>query len=165
MTRRRLVRRILLGSVAVLGMVIALVGAYVATEHHRVERRLVHLLCETDHKALLEACREVSRRAATGEFTVGRAYGVRRRPGRYSFPQTILDVDPLFVLIDGEGVVCVEMFWAPSHGVLAYPEDYQGQRRVGNIELTPGLWYYDEDYHSDDPKRMKFINGLWRTGG
>jgi len=59
MTRRRLVRRILLGSVAVLGMVIALVGAYVATEHHRVERRLVHLLCETDHKALLEACREV----------------------------------------------------------------------------------------------------------
>ena len=165
MGSRRRVSGIVLGIVAALSIPIILLVAYVSMERIRIERRLVHLLCETDHQALLEACREVSRRAAAGEYEVGRAYGVRHRPGRYSFPQAILDVNPLFVMIDGEGFVWVEMFWAPSHGVVAYPEDYQGTRHVGNIELIPGLRFYDEDYHSDNPKRMKFIDGILKRRG
>ncbi len=160
MASRRLASRILLGIAVIPGIAIVLFVAYIAIERHNVERRLVHLLCETDRQALLAACREVSRRAAKGEYEPRRAYAIRRHPGRYSFPQAILDVDPLFVMIDGEGFVWVEMFWLPSHGVVAYPESYQGNRHVGNIELIPGLWFYDEDYHSDNPKRMKFIDGI-----
>ncbi len=164
MTSKRLVRGLLLGSVALLGMAGALVVAYIAIEHHKIERRLVHLLCETDHQALLEACREVSRRATAGEFEVGRAYAIRRHPGRYGFPQAILNVDPLFVLIDGDGVVWVEMFWAPSHGVVAYPEGYQRSGRPGKTELVPGLRFYDEDYDSRYPKHVEYIEGLLDRG-
>lgn len=160
MASRRLVLKALLGIAIILAMSILGFIAYIAVERHNIERRLVHLLCETDHQALLEACRDVSRRAARGEYEAGRAYAIRRHPGRYSFPQAILDVDPLFVIIGGDGLVWVEMFWLPSHGVVAYPDDYQGTRHVGNIELIPGLRYYDEDYHSDNPKRMKFIDGI-----
>jgi hypothetical protein len=166
MASRRLLSGIVISAVVILGIPIALLCMYISIERHKVERRLVHLLCETDHQALLEACREVSRRTAAGELKSGRAYAIRRHPGQYSFPQAILSVDPLFVRIDGEGLVWVELFWAPSQGVVAYPEGYQfhTDHRAGDKELVPGLWFYDEEYSSRRPKYMEYIDGLIDRG-
>jgi len=163
MASRRRVLGVLLGIAAIPAIAIALLVTYIHIERHKAERRLVHLLCETDYQALLEACREISRRAATGELEA-RAYSIRRHPGRYSFPKAILDVGPLFVRIDGEGLVWVELFWLPSQGALAYPEGYHGDHREGDKELVPGLWFYDEYYDSDHPKFMKYIDGLIDEG-
>ncbi len=162
MASRRPVLRILLGIAVVLGIAVGLLFVYIRMERHKVERRLVHLLCETDHQALLEACRDVSRRTAAGEYEAARAYAVRRRPGRHRFPQAILDVDPLFVRTDREGLVWVELFWAPSQGVVAYPEGYQfhTDHRAGDRELVPGLWLYDEHYSSKHPKYVEYIDEL-----
>jgi len=47
----------------------------------------------------------------------------------------------------------VEMFGGLSHfGVYAYPEGYKVKYpdfKYGDRELTPNLWYYDDDYHKD----------------
>lgn len=162
MTSRALVLGILLGVAIVVGIAVGLLFLHIQMERHRVERRLVHLLCETDHEWLLEACRNVSKRTAAGEYEAGRAYAIRRYPGRYRLPQAILDVDPLFVKIDGEGLVWVELFWAPSQGVVAYPEGYEFRtdHRAGDRELVPGLWFYDEHYSPKYPKYMEYIDGL-----
>lgn len=166
MASRGLIVGILLGILAILGTAVLLFIAYLHVERQKVEQRLVHLLCYTDHQALLEACREVSKRAGTGELRAGRAYAIRRHMGRYGFPQAILNVDPLFVRIDSDGSVWVELFWAPSQGVVAYPEGYQayGERRPGDKELVPGLWFYDEEYSLRRPKYVEYIDGLIARG-
>jgi len=76
-----------------------------------------------------------------------------------------LDVDPLFVKIDGEGLVWVELFWAPSQGVVAYPDGYEFRtdHRAGDRELVPGLWFYDEHYSPKYPKYMEYVDGLIRS--
>ena len=53
----------------------------------------VKLLYETDHKALLQACRELSQRATSGELKPN-MYGVRTARDREvsTFPRVILDL-------------------------------------------------------------------------
>jgi len=44
-----------------------------------------------------------------------------------------------------DGRVILELQGIPSYGVVAYPEDVDHYVQ-GDVELIPGLWYYDENY-------------------
>jgi hypothetical protein len=84
----------------------------------------VHLLCETDHEVLLQACNELSRRAKRGELKPG-TYNVRRdhHPQVRRFPQPIRDLVPGYVYIDenDSGRVMLAMQGGLDHfGVQAY---------------------------------------------
>lgn len=128
-------------------------------------RMQVRLLCKTDHRALLQACRELSRRASIGELRTGR-YRVgffRRSPVVSGFPQPILDLRPTSVYIDPTGRVMVEMLGGLGHfGVYAYPADFNERWpnfEYRNRELIPGLWYYDDGYDGN-PRYQKKIEEL-----
>jgi hypothetical protein len=131
-----------------------------------VQQRQVRLLCETDHKVLLEACRELSGRAGRGDLKPGR-YNVRRdrHPKASRFPQPILDLNPSYVYIDenDSGRVMVEMHGGLLHfGVQAYTEDYEKpflSFEYGDKELIDGLWYYDDGY-LNNPEHDKRIEAL-----
>ena len=135
----------------------------VAPAHAR--ERLVRLLCETDYRALLGDCRELEARVRRGDLKAG-TYGVRlnAKPEAASFPQGILNIQPGHVVIMNDGRVILEMLGAPSYGVVAYPEDYPVDRHVqGDVELIPGLWYFDENYHAY-ADRKKDIDALVAEG-
>jgi len=133
---------------------------------HQAERMRVHLLCETDHEVLLEACRELSRQVAKGDLKPGR-YWVRMHadPETSKFPQPILNLAPTYVYIDENytGRVMLEMLGGLGHfGVQAYPEDYKKPYptyQYGDKELIPGLWYYDDGYrgHPEYDKRIEAL--------
>ena len=124
-------------------------------EFREAKQMRLRLLCQTDHKALLEACRELSRRCARGELKPG-GYNIRDNPHPETsetsrFPQVILDLDPFHVYIDENDSrrVMIIMHGGMDHfGVYAYTEDYK--KPLGSVygdkELIPGLWYYDEGY-------------------
>jgi len=141
-----------ISSVAILA-ILSLVGASVLLALFVIRpivvaprQRLLRLLCETDYRAVLEGCRELSARVRRGDLKAG-TYPVRcdPRPETASFPQVILDIQPGYVAIENDGQVFVEMLGAPSYGVVAYPEGYRVAHQ-GGVELIPGLWYYDENY-------------------
>jgi hypothetical protein len=123
-------------------------GAYLAYKGRHLRTRL---LCETDHQALLEACRQLSKQAMNGELEPG-SYRVRGRPDReiVRFPETIRILQPTLVAIDRiDGHVKIEMFggW-DNFGVYAYPKDFQKRFpfEYRDRELLEGLWYYDDFY-------------------
>jgi hypothetical protein len=123
------------------------------------EHARVHLLCETDHHELLEACRELSRRAAKGELKPGEYHVlIEPSPEASTFPQPILDLRPSYVYMYEDGGVMLEMLGGLGHfGVQAYPKDFNEPYpnfRYGDRQLIPGLWYYDDAY-DDNPDYAK----------
>ena len=118
-----------------------------------IQQKHVRLLYKTDHHALLDACRDLSKRVAIGEMKPGTYWlrGGRRLPVVSSFPKPILELKPNYVYIDenDSGRVMLEMGGGFVHfGVLAYTEDYKkpSWSEYGDKELIPGLWYYDDGY-------------------
>jgi len=165
---------------AVITLVISVVSIYILGESsdyllirrlvwfagRDIPHRQVRLLYKTDHQALLEACRELSKRVATGDMKGGSYYlrGSQRLPVVSSFPKPILDLKPNYVYIDenNSGRVMVEMYGGFAHfGVLAYTEDYRkpSWAEYGDKELIPGLWYYDDGY-MDNPEYDKTVEAL-----
>jgi hypothetical protein len=71
-------------------------AVWVMRDLNSMEARRPVLLYETDHQALLEACRELSRQVATGRLEP-RSYRIHGDPDPESrqFPRLILDLDPL----------------------------------------------------------------------
>ena len=129
-----------------------------------VQELRTRLLYETDHQALLDACREISKQVARGDLKKNQ-YWIRqdRDPETSYFPEVILDLEPKYVYIDQEGRVMVEMLARVLHfGVYAYPEDYEYEGPISNYgdkELIPGLWYYDDGYRHN-PEYDKRIEAL-----
>lgn len=129
-------------------------------------QRRVRLLYETDHAALLQACRELSRRVARGDLKPG-TYYVRFDPSPEvsRFPKMIVDLVPSYVYIDENmtGRVIVAMAGGLDHfGVEAYPADCNqpiSGCTFGKKELIPGLWYYDDGY-DEDPRYEQRIQAL-----
>jgi hypothetical protein len=131
----------------------------------RMDARRPELLYETNHKALLDACRELSRKVAAGELEPGR-YNTRSglKPETRRFPQPILDLEPFLVDISEDGLVDLIMSPSYPYGVCASPEDYKGSLAelyksgdtVLGLELIDGLWYYDEDFRNH-PEHKKEI--------
>jgi hypothetical protein len=166
-------RGVYIGGVVIvaLGLLVAMPVIYVMRERQKFDHRLVNLLCQTDYQALLGACRELSERAAVGDLKP-MVYSVRRNPSpeAASFPRIILDINPLIVRIEADGRVWLELHPIPKMAVIAYPEDYEylppDSRR--DVELTPGLWFFDEQYRQDiHPEYVKHIDQLVhsRKGG
>ncbi len=131
--------------------------------------RQIRLLCNTDHRALLEACRELSELTARGDLKPGR-YRIYMDPDPEAsrFPKPLLDLNPSYVYIDENdcGRVMVEMLGGLGHlGVQAYTENYKkpSWAEYGDRELIPGLWYYDDGYN-DNPEYNKKIDALIQKG-
>ena len=179
-TRRNRALRIVLAALVVFGILVAVAGVSIAVavvqESHRYERRLVHLLSETDYEALLRACREFSRRTANGELKrtsyvlhpgLPLPWFVRYHPNPEvaSLPPEILDAAPLTIVADERGRVWLASRLVPRLGVVAYPEDYPDYNdHMGAVELVPGLWYYDETYGPNHPEWLQYINELLEKG-
>lgn len=152
---KTLVRKIVIALVVALaaGLVLGSLKScrYIITDVKKGKQRQVRLLCETDHKALLEACRELSRRVITGDMKP-RQYNVRLdpHPEASRFPQPILDLEPTYVIIESNGCIIVELYGLFNHfGLYAYPEDFKepfSNFEYGNKKLIDGLWYYDDGY-------------------
>jgi hypothetical protein len=135
-----------------------------------IQHGQVRLLYKTDHQALLDACKELSKRVATGDMKAGRYYlrGGLRLPVVSGFPKPILDLEPNYVYIDenDSGRVMVEMGGGFAHfGVLAYTEDYKkpSWAKYGDKQLIEGLWYYDEGY-DQNAEYDKIIEALRPKG-
>lgn len=130
---------------------------------NEMEKRRPVLLYETDHQALLEACRALSQQVVTGQLKPGTyfLYGRHTDPETKQFPQLIRDIEPLYVLINVEGVVYITMSVRVIYGIIAFPENldrkniemYEDSNR---IELINGLWYFDNDF-LNHPEHMKAV--------
>ena len=148
----RTLRRIVLGAIIALplGVVLYLtVVPIMVVVLSDTDGPRARLLYETDHQALLEACRELSRRAAAGDLKPGEYY-VRpdRSPQVVTFPEIILDLEPSAVLVGDYGEITIAMTGGLDHfGVSAYPKGDSSPRAVvGGKRLLEGLWYYDDGY-------------------
>ncbi|MHC4752543.1 MAG: hypothetical protein ACYTFW_22065 [Planctomycetota bacterium] len=133
---------------------------------NKTQRMQVRLLCETDHQALLNACRELLRQVDEGNLKPG-LYPIHdgsRHPEVSRFPQPILDLAPQYVKIE-HGYITMPMHGAiASFGVFAYPEDFKEPFPgfiYGHRKLIEGLWYYDDgyvrDYDSDYDRRIEAL--------
>jgi hypothetical protein len=146
---------LIIGAACVVALVAFLgyFGVWAERDLKRMEARRPILLYEIDHRALLDACREISRQVATG-LLEPRSYQIHGAPDPESkqFPQLILDLDPLHVRIEKDGQVNVMMSPLVMYGIRAFPENYEGspteryKDRAKYVELIEGLWYYDEDF-------------------
>ena len=150
-------------AVVIVTPVVFLFHAYVEAQD-RIER----LLCETDYHILLDACRELSKRNTTGDLKSDH-YWVRidkePKASQFKFPQVIMDIEPLFVEIRDEGIVRLEMAGLPMYGVSASPNIPPKPVPFADVELIPGLWYYDEDYNNfNHPKHKTRIDELIQRG-
>jgi hypothetical protein len=152
----------------------------------KVQRSRVRLLCQTNHKALLEACRKLSRQLAAGELSRRLAAGeisrileaeedpnedcyriwIRNSKELSWLPKPILDLDPdkIYINEDGRVVLSVSFGRLGDFGLYAYPEDYKKpfeRFQYGDRELIDGLWYYDQGY-VHNPGYDKRIEALLR---
>jgi hypothetical protein len=128
-----------------------IVGSWVAARWHNriareVEERKIRLLVETDPQALLEACRELSRRHPGGLMDAN----------DLQLPEIIVALQPNYVSIDRHGVVEIGMYtgrW--PFGINALPEDLQesekerAQHERRGRMLVEGLWYFEYGYWND----------------
>jgi hypothetical protein len=131
------------------------------------QRRRVLLLCNTDHRTLLMAGREILSQVPKDRLNP-RPDGYRHLgdfgvPEGVQIPLAIRDLKPRSCLISYDGYLTLEMHGGMDHfGVEIYPEDYtapSGDFKYGNRELLPGLWYYDEGY-DHNPEYDKWIDTL-----
>lgn len=136
----------------------------VVLDMRMMESRRPVLLYQTDHRALLEACRELSRQVVAGQIEPGQyqIHGNSGDPDLRQFPKPILELDPLLAIVEKDGSVNLIMWPSIMYGVCAFPEFYSGSRGYPHewyIKLIDGLWYYDEDF-GKHPEHKKEVEEL-----
>ena len=172
-------RYIIISLVVILGVVLAAKARYewpfirgcirIALDARKSNHERVQLLYQTDHAALLTACREVitNRQVYSPDRT-------RLKPDNSNMflidphdpriPAVIVTLEPSYILATDSNVV-IELHGAFDHyGVNAFTEDTACNRTnhfPNPFKLTPGLWYYDDGLARDPDawkrklKRMK----------
>lgn len=141
---------------------------FMKTEIKEEQQRKVRLLSETDHQALLEACRELSGRVSAGDLEPGGyLFRYKPHPETSRFPQLILDLEPMRISIKSDGSIRVGMHGGYHHyGVIAYPENFEKPShsfKYGDKKIIDGLWYYEDGYEGS-PKYQKKIEKLIQKG-
>ncbi|UCF16504.1 MAG: hypothetical protein JSW59_03410 [Phycisphaerales bacterium] len=140
----------------VVGLIVAYALLILNSPDDSPQARRVRLLCQTDHKALREAGREILRKGP--EPRKYRPIGPIHIDGfpvprGVPIPRVIRKLRPHAVLINFNGYVVLHMQEGLANfGVKIYPEGFSRPSRhfrYGNRELLPGLWYYDHRYRSD----------------
>lgn len=106
--------------------------------------RLDNLLHQTDHQALLVACRLLIKEGYEGKYMNA---WLDKHPDVEKFPKEILGLKPSYIYVHDDHV-SIEMLGGQSHyGVVAYAEDfkepYEGYT-PGNKKLIDGLWFYSD---------------------
>jgi hypothetical protein len=120
----------------------ALLGLYMAKEYNKSTQRVTQFLSEGDYNLILSSCRELLRRVATGDMKGGQ-YSVSDSddPEVSKFPKPILDLKPVYIIINGNDRIIVEMCGAlRSCALMAFPEQHEG---YDDAKLIDGLWYWD----------------------
>lgn len=112
----------------------------------------VSMLYETDHKALLDACRKVLKESELGKWKKEFRYNIRSEPHPdvHKLPKEILDTNPMFMTIK-DNILMIELMSGPNHvGFWAYSEDFEIPFSGYEYEdkmLIEGLWFTDDGYH------------------
>lgn len=106
---------------------------------------LDNLLHQTDHQALLVACRTLMKEGYKGKYKIA---WPDKHPDAEKFPKEILTLKPSYIYVHDDGRVQIEMWGGMSHfGVVAHSEDfkepYEGYT-PGNKKLIDGLWFYSD---------------------
>lgn len=127
-----------------------LVGPWIAVPiRANLARR--RLLCKTDHQAVLEAGREMLRRAAQDGQALG---GPPPWNETREMPKAIRDLRARSVNVTEDGYLSIEMHGGMTHfGFQIYPEDFKEPFPgwpYGNHRILDGLWYYDDEYKWPD---------------
>ncbi len=91
------------------------------------EEQKIQLLCNTEYQALLQACRDLSKKVESGELEANIYYisNSIHQPVVSRFSPLILNLDPAYVVLDGNGCVIIAI---SRFGVRAYSEDYTKPR-------------------------------------
>ena len=157
MKKMRIVKKVVVALVVmvVIGVAmytLSLIQLFRAMKYDKAEatQQMRLLLYETDHKELLEACRQVMQKAVQGKWEL-REYRVRTKtdPLADKLPTAILRLNPTYVFIDKD-LIHIEMLGGMRHfGVIAYAENYKKMNELqeyGDKKLIDGLWYYDDGY-------------------
>ena len=138
---------------------------YIRVDAIKSQQRKVRLLSETDHEALLAACRELSREVLAGNLQSFYLVRLHPSPELSQLPQIILDLEPLRVVTADCGRVMVELGCALHHfDVVAYPEDYEEPSpyfEYGDKKIIDGLWYCEDGYN---PKYGKWVEKQLQKG-
>jgi len=159
--RRIIVLSIILPAVLIAGiMFVALspavlfcsFGVFQMFKELRMQKQV---LCRTDHQALLEACRELSKQVLTENPEI-EDYMIVPDSLLSKYP-VIRDIGAHQVTVSNIGIVTIAMGSTMWHfGIYAYPEGVNpSSSGFPHKELIPGLWYYDvrydryEDYDED----------------
>jgi len=132
----------------------------------RLQKRL---LCNADHRTLLEECRRLSKQVVIDNPDKGKeepmGVVVMRVPDSELSKFRLVRRIGGRVFVNIDGVVSIEGGGTMRHfGVDAYPEDFRepfSNYDYGNKELVPGLWYYDDRYNRDN-NYDKVIDGMLR---
>ena len=131
----------------------------ISTDAKQATQRKVRLLYETDHKALLEACRTVLKEAREGKWEY-RQYNIRlkRDPDADKLPEQILRLNPTYIYI-WQKCIGIELNGGlHDFGVTAFSEDYEFEGH-GDKKLLDRLWYYSDGYR-EVPDYEKYIESL-----
>ena len=111
----------------------------------------VRAICDANHVAVLEACRELSKEISAGNLKPG-LYSLNSEHdrSRLSLPPCILELKPhvlyLYHKEDGRIQIGLSRIKMNSIGLEAYPEGVIGPapiNQIGKRELIPGLWFYE----------------------
>jgi len=107
------------------------------------------VLCKTDHQALLEACRTLSKQVLAenpiSEWVADYMIVPDSELSKYT---VIRDIGAHQVTVSDVGIVTISAGGTMWHfGVRAYPECFKPSYNDKEKELVPGLWYYDDRYN------------------
>ena len=127
-----------------------------------IDRRTSSLLYKTDHKALLDACREVmdnrSKYAKDPDVHGGDSEDDSYpNPIDPNLPPIIRQLGASYIVAE-DAHVRIELGGGFHHyGVNAYLEGAEGQ---GDKKLLDGLWYYDDGYRERPNYWERKLEGL-----
>ncbi len=135
-------------------------------------QRLLH---RTDHQELLRACRDTMKRFAEGVFATAEIYVIppelrEQMRGTVEYessadnlkhiPQIILDLEPGYILL-GEKSLTVALAGGLDHaGVFAYMNEQEAVPRDDDMELIPGLRYYDDGIREVGEGYKRYLQSL-----